>query len=70
MEESVSILHWYKAIKEELSALHSNKTWSVVPRPVQTNVIGSKWIFKNKLKDDGTLDRNKAQLVTQGYAQY
>ena len=41
----------------------------MVPRPVHTNVIGSKWVFKTKLKEDGTLERYKAYLVAQGFTQ-
>jgi hypothetical protein len=33
------------------------------------HVIGSKWVFKTKLKPDGTLDRLKARLVAKGYHQ-
>lgn len=44
-------------MKEENLALHSNKTWSLVPRPAHAKVIGSKRIFKTRLKNDGTLAR-------------
>jgi hypothetical protein len=33
------------------------------------NVIGTKWIFKNKQGEDGEVVRNKARLVPQGYSQ-
>jgi hypothetical protein len=33
------------------------------------NVIGTKWVFKNKQGDDGEVMRNKAHLVAQGYSQ-
>jgi hypothetical protein len=33
------------------------------------NVIGTKWIFKNKHGEDGEVVRNKARLVAQGYSQ-
>jgi hypothetical protein len=33
------------------------------------NVIGTKWVFKNKLGEDGEIVRNKAHLVAQGYSQ-
>ncbi|GKV05365.1 hypothetical protein SLEP1_g17385 [Rubroshorea leprosula] len=53
---------WYEAMKEELNALQKNKTWTLVPRTDSMNVIGSKWVFKTKLKADGTLERLKARL--------
>jgi len=33
------------------------------------NVIGTKWIYKNKFDENGTVTRNKARLVAQGYTQ-
>jgi hypothetical protein len=33
------------------------------------NVIGTKWIFKNKQDANGIVVRNKARLVAQGYSQ-
>jgi hypothetical protein len=38
-------------------------------RPADHNIIGTKWIFKNKLDKHGTVVRNKAHLVAQGYTQ-
>jgi hypothetical protein len=39
-----------------------------VPRPKQ-NVVGTKWVFRNKQDEHGVVTRNKAQLVAKGYAQ-
>jgi hypothetical protein len=41
----------------------------MVHRPEGKNIIGSKWIFKNKLNEQGQVVRNKARLVCKGYAQ-
>ena len=41
----------------------------MVPRPEGINVIGTKWIFKNKSDEKGVVTRNKAMLVAQGYSQ-
>lgn len=54
-------------MKEELSALHHNDTWDLVPRDPEMNVVGSKWVFKTKLKADGSVERFKARLVAKGY---
>lgn len=33
------------------------------------NVIGTKWIYKNKSDENGNVTRNNARLVVQGYTQ-
>uniref|UniRef100_A0A2N9HMZ2 Integrase catalytic domain-containing protein n=1 Tax=Fagus sylvatica TaxID=28930 RepID=A0A2N9HMZ2_FAGSY len=50
-------------------ALHQNKTWSLVPRQADMNIVGSRWVFKTKLKSDGSIERFKARLVAKGYNQ-
>eukprot|EP00253_Pinus_taeda_P022987 PITA_22987 len=54
---------------EELGQIEKNNTWELVPRPKDKNVIGTKWIFKNKLNENGEVIRSKARLVCKGYAQ-
>jgi hypothetical protein len=51
---------------EEYGALLSNSTWNLVPRPPGANVVISKWIFKHKLKVDGSVDRYKTRWVIRG----
>ena len=58
-----------KAMNEELSQLKKKKTWELVPRPLNKNVIGAKWVFRNKMDEAGKITRNKARLVCKGYAQ-
>ena len=41
---------------------------SLVPRPKQ-NVVGTKWVFRNKQDEHRVVTRNKARLVAKGYAQ-
>eukprot|EP00253_Pinus_taeda_P025917 PITA_25917 len=60
---------WVKAMNEELEQIEKNNTWELVPRPHDNNIIGTKWIFKNKLNENGEVIRNKARLVCKGYAQ-
>ena len=58
-----------KAMNEELEKIEKNNTWELVPRPHDKNIIGTKWVLKNKLNENGEVIRNKAGLVCKGYAQ-
>ena len=40
---------WSKAMKEEIQQIEKNKTQTLVPRPGDKNVIGTKWVYRNKL---------------------
>ena len=41
----------------------------MVPKPENKNIIGTKWVFRNKLNEHGEVVRNKARLIAQGYSQ-
>ena len=43
--------------------------WTLVSRPVDQNIVGTRWVFKNKLNIDGKIVRNKVRLVVKGYIQ-
>ena len=53
---------WCKSVEEEIEQIEKNKTWSLVPRLADKNVIGSKWMFRNKLDENGKITRKKARL--------
>jgi len=61
--------HWVKAMEEEMSQIEKNETWELVPHPKDKNIIGTKWVFKNKMNEDGQTIRTKARLVCKGYSQ-
>ena len=56
-------------MKAELDALAANQTWVLTELLVGKHPIGCKWVYKVKLRSDGTLERYKARLVTKGYTQ-
>jgi hypothetical protein len=55
-------------MQEELNNFKRNKVWSLVERPMH-NVVGTKWVFRNKQDEHGVVTRNKARLVAKGYSQ-
>ena len=52
-----------------MDSIMTNGTWEVVDRPYGCKPVGSKWVFKKKLRPDGTIDKYKARLVAKGYTQ-
>jgi hypothetical protein len=68
--EALDDLDWMEAMHEELNNFKRNKVWKLVEKPKECrNVIGTKWIFKNKQDANGIVIRNKARLVAQGFSQ-
>lgn len=57
-------------MEAEYNALIKNDTWALVPYKPDMNLVQNKWIFKIKLKVDGSLDRFKARLVAKGFQQH
>jgi hypothetical protein len=68
VEEALQDPDWVLAMEEELNNFKRNEVWSLVPRPKQ-NVVGTKWVFRNKQDEHGVVTRNKARLVVKVYAQ-
>jgi hypothetical protein len=60
---------WKEAIQSEMDSIMSNGTWEVVDRPYGCKPVGCEWVFKKKLKPDGTIEKYKARLVAKGYTQ-
>jgi hypothetical protein len=68
VEEALQDPDWVLAMQEELNNFKRNEVWSLVRCPKQ-NVVGTKWVFRNKQDEHGVVTRNKARLVAKGYAQ-
>ena len=60
---------WILAMQEELNQFERSDVWELVPRPKNQSVVGTKWVFRNKVDEHGMIVRNKARLVAQGYNQ-
>jgi hypothetical protein len=54
-------------MRDEIQALRSNNTWSLVPFHPSMNVVGSRWVYKIKRHVDGSIERYKAHLVARGF---
>ena len=69
IESAIDDEHWAMAMQEELNQFKRNDVWELVPKPSNQTIVGTKWVFRNKLDENGTIVRNKARLVAKGYNQ-
>ncbi|GJZ93963.1 retrovirus-related pol polyprotein from transposon TNT 1-94 [Tanacetum coccineum] len=67
--ESSEAPYWKEAIQSEIDSIVHNNTWKLVDLPLGHKPIDHKWIFKKKLRLDGTIKKYKAHLVAKGYHQ-
>ena len=67
--EALSVLEWHAAMEQEFQAFYSNHTWSLVPPPLNHQVMGCKRVFKVKTNFDGSVNKYKARLVVKGFYQ-
>ncbi|KAL0644042.1 hypothetical protein Bca4012_042332 [Brassica carinata] len=53
---------WNNAMSEEIGNCNATKTWSLVPRTPDMNVLGCLWVFRNKLNADGTFKKHRSRV--------
>ena len=54
---------------DELDALHKNHIWDIVDLPSNQSVVDCKWVYKIKIKVDGSVEWYKVHLVAKGFTQ-
>jgi hypothetical protein len=64
---SLDVDDWKEVVHSDMDSILSNGTWELVDRPYGCKPVGCKWVFKTKLRYDGTIDKYKATLVAKGY---
>nr|GFB63390.1 retrovirus-related Pol polyprotein from transposon TNT 1-94 [Tanacetum cinerariifolium]GFB78545.1 retrovirus-related Pol polyprotein from transposon TNT 1-94 [Tanacetum cinerariifolium] len=69
IKEAMTDSTWIESMQEELHQFDRLDVWELVDRPLCTNVINLKWLWKNKSDEENTVIRNKSRLVAKGYAQ-
>ncbi|GKB95338.1 retrovirus-related pol polyprotein from transposon TNT 1-94 [Tanacetum coccineum] len=60
---------WIESIQDKLNQFQRLNVWELVERPVGHNIIGVKWLWKNKTDAKNTVIRNNSRLVAKGYLQ-
>jgi hypothetical protein len=68
MEDALRDPDWVVVMQEELNNFMRNEVWSLVERPKQ-NIVGTKWVFRNKQDEHRVVIRNKERFVAKGYSQ-
>ncbi|KAK1664278.1 hypothetical protein QYE76_052437 [Lolium multiflorum] len=61
--------YWKEAVRSEMDSILANGTWEITDRPYGCKHVGCKWVFKKKLRHDGTIEKYKARLVAKGYTE-
>ncbi|GJT84043.1 zinc finger, CCHC-type containing protein [Tanacetum coccineum] len=67
--KSQDVISGKKSINDEMDSIMGNNTWALVDLPPGYKSLGCKWIFKRKMKVDGTIEKFKARLVIHGFRQ-
>nr|GEU30377.1 hypothetical protein [Tanacetum cinerariifolium] len=69
IKEAMADSAWIESMHEELHQFDRLDVWELVDRPLCTNVINMKWLWKNKRDEENTVIQNKSHLVAKGYVQ-
>jgi hypothetical protein len=69
IDEALGEADWILSMQDELNNFTRNQVWELVEIPKNKNVIGTKWVYRNKQDEHGIVVKNKARLVSKGYSQ-
>ncbi|GJT20275.1 retrovirus-related pol polyprotein from transposon TNT 1-94 [Tanacetum coccineum] len=67
VNEALKGKSWIIARQDELNQFITSDFWELAPHHKCMKIIGTKWVYRNKLDENGIVSRNKARLVAQGY---
>jgi hypothetical protein len=60
---------WFAPMIKELQVMKDKGVYCLVPRPMDKNIVKSRWVFANKYDDSGDIVAHKARLVAKGFTQ-
>ena len=55
MNDALNDSKWIVAMQDELNQFTRNDVWFLVPKTDDMNIIRTKWVFRNKMDEDGIL---------------
>ena len=53
LEEAKIDLNWMMGMYDKLNKFKRNNVWTLVHRPSDYPIIGTKWVYRNKLDEKG-----------------
>ena len=53
---------------EEYDSIIRNSVWDVVPRPQDTSVVSSRWLYKVKQEADPSVEKLKERFAARGFS--
>ncbi|GJX88597.1 hypothetical protein Tco_0340611 [Tanacetum coccineum] len=62
VKEALKDKSWVVAMQEELNRFVANDVWELVPLPMSQSVNGTKWVFRNKLDENGSIPINRGLI--------
>ena len=69
VNDALNDSNWIVVMQDELNQFTRNDVWFLVPKTDDMNIIGTIWVFRNKMDEDGNIVRNNARLVAKAYNQ-
>lgn len=69
LTEALNHPGWNGAMTDEFDTCQETRTWSLVPRPENTHIIGCRWVHKVKYNADGSEEKLRSRLVAKGNEQ-
>ena len=57
---------WILAMQDEFNQFKRNEVWNIVPWSKDKSAIGTKWVYRNKLSEDGKVMCDKVRLGAKG----
>ncbi|GJU89627.1 retrovirus-related pol polyprotein from transposon TNT 1-94 [Tanacetum coccineum] len=61
INEALKDENWVMAMQEELNQFKTNDVWELVPNPMDLTIIGTKWVYRNKLDENSVVTRTKLE---------
>jgi hypothetical protein len=58
---------WKESVQNEMDSILSNGIWELSERPHGCKPVGCKWVFKKKIRPDGTIEKYQERLIAKGY---